>query len=351
MKLLYSTLCVLVLSFESSHANQNLVSSSCGKDLFYSDGETVEKIVPLEDYIQTMHSLEVYDTKGLVDLEKDGLPDGMPRDPVKAYDELQIYPEHNKNMKILWRMLRKLQQNRGQESTTKKRKMSKKELQILMKEAQDFLEDEAARIIVEDGNEGVGSENEDEEAGNEDEEAQKKEGSDATQEQAAANTISRVYFRQMHRRENLLSLIREDNQITAAQIAGKLKISKSTIDSDISDLGKDLNNLKKVRLIRVGSQNTNLNGHWHVIEKGVKFSVEDFYEERKKKMLFLMWQDSRIKRDKLAKELGVSLPTISNITRELKNEGRLDKEGRTWLPLLTKEEEEEFEARSLKLFK
>ena len=359
--ILYSVLYVFVLLFQPSYANERPDLINCGKDVFYSDEETVEKIVPFEEYILTLRSLEVNDTKGLFDLKENGwLPPGVPGDPVKSYNELQIYPDRNENMKILWKIVRRFQ-DWGQEDTAGRRKMTKKERQLFVREVQDFLENEAAGIVDEDESEGEGiiGEDEDEEIGseevgngnekieNEAGEVHNKDGKSADQKQTAAKTISQGYFRQRKRRQDIISLIRVNNKITAAEMAKKLGVSKQTIDSDIREFERDLNNVQKVRLIRIGSS---LNGHWHIVEKGVKYSIKDFYEQRKKKILFLMWKKSKIKRDELAKELGVSSPTISNIIRELKDEGRLDKEGRTWLPLLTKEEEEEFEARRLKLF-
>lgn len=390
MKSLYGIFCILVLT--SSYASIGPNSLDCKGDLFIPDEERLN-FAPLGSFLQVMHSLEIYSSFDFSKLKRDGyFPDGIPRDPVAYYREVQISSDRITNWTFLWEMVRQLKLKPEWTDETEEREITEEELQAFMEEVKSTVkavgivsgdEDKNARKsggiagksevrnaeerdknrgIRKQGrkvDEGIVNDNEKEGAGNaevesgdggmesEKGEAHKQSEENTTSEYTTARTIRRGgYFRQMERREEVISLMRKNNQITAAQIVGILKVSKSTVDQDIIYLREDLNNLQKTRIIRVGSRNTSVNGHWHIIEKGVKFSIEDFYEQRKKKMLFLMWRNPYIKLAELAKELEVSVPTISIIIRELKNKGRLDKdkETRAWIPRLTKGEEEEFEA-------
>ena len=116
------------------------------------------------------------------------------------------------------------------------------------------------------------------------------------------------------RKEKILALMKEKPQIKIAEIAKALGMSTRSIRNHIKQLKEE------GRLLRMGGSNSN-QGYWQIPEEGKIYT--DPVEERKEKILALVKENPQITIPEIAKALGVSLYSIRNHIKELKEEGRL----------------------------
>ena len=117
------------------------------------------------------------------------------------------------------------------------------------------------------------------------------------------------------RKEEVLTLMREDPRIKIKELSEETGVSASIISRIISELKKE------GKVERVGGPL----GYYHVLEEGEASS--NWKEQRKGEVLTLMRENPRIKIKELVEETGVSASTISRIISELKKEGEVERVG------------------------
>ena len=120
-------------------------------------------------------------------------------------------------------------------------------------------------------------------------------------------------------RETLLNLITENERITTAEMAEKMKVSRSTITKMIAELKQE------GRLKRVGTYN----GYWQILQEGDQPDLYESPEEKREQLLDLIAKNERITTAKMAEGMGLSRFTIKGMLAGLKREGRLARIGST----------------------
>lgn len=131
------------------------------------------------------------------------------------------------------------------------------------------------------------------------------------------------------KKEEVWFLMRQDPEISKAELMKVVGISISTLERIISRL-KD-----EGRLVIAGTPisarppDPTYKVRWEALQKGEVPSGYNPKRERKKRVWSLIAKNPRVSRGKLAEDIGVSKRTIDNITKELKEEGYLIRVGAT----------------------
>lgn len=310
--------------------NRSLQSLQCEETL--GQKESLEFVMPLNEFLLFLIDAEVFDITDWLDLKKAGLI------PPEAPDKiLQTYSELNGQWKVLWDTVRAL------------RSSDPKERENIMKKLQKeiTLEEE---ILTEVEINGLSKE-------------QRKEKIWEMMDKDSKITVTQIAKRlnikrstayemidellreervvrhgsnnggywetlrngrkpsgrdpQKEREEKFLALVDLDSKITVQKIAKALGVSPSTID-------KTTARLRQAGLLTsIGERNAK-SRRWIKLEEGNTPPLDLSPQEREEKLLFLIKGDPTRTIPQLAEKLEVSETTLNRMIKKLKDEGRLE---------------------------
>lgn len=141
MKNIYGFFFFLALFLELSHA---VIKKS---DLFqceeiYDYEGSLEDYISFQEFLQLLKELRVYSTSDFAKLKREGLPDGIPSQPLRVYSELEG------QWSVLWDKIHELRlaDPEEQQNITEHRKITSVEFRIFMADVTNALEQETTAV-------------------------------------------------------------------------------------------------------------------------------------------------------------------------------------------------------------